>query len=153
VFGREKADSSSCKLAIRLKFAGSDMAFMRFEELRVFKAAEVFADEIWAIVNEWETFAKLTVGKQLVRSADSIGANIAEGTGRGTAKDNQRFVRMARGSLNESKYWLRRAFRRNLIEAESMEKFNKMVEEIGPSLNAYLKSLDRHSPSLGKTVS
>jgi four helix bundle protein len=129
------------------------MAFLRFEDLRVFKAVEVFADEIWDVVNTWETFAKLTVGKQLVRSADSIGANIAEGTGRGTAKDNQRFVRMARGSLNESKYWLRRAFRRNLIEAESMEKFNKMVEEIGPSLNAYLKSLDRHSPSLEKTVS
>jgi four helix bundle protein len=60
---------------------------------------------------------------------------------------------MARGSLNESKYWLRRAFRRNLIEAESMEKFNKLVEEIGPSLNAYLKSLERHSPPLGKTAS
>lgn len=49
----------------------------------------MFADEIWEIVNAWETFAKLTVGKQLVRSADSIGANIAEGTGGGTAKDNQ----------------------------------------------------------------
>ena len=77
------------------------MAFLKFEDLRVFKAAEAFADEIWDVVNEWETFAKLTVGKQLVRSADSIGANIAEGTGRGTAKDNQRFVRMARGSLHQ----------------------------------------------------
>jgi four helix bundle protein len=57
---------------------------------------------------------------------------------------------MARGSLNESKYWLRRASRRDLIEAGAMEKFNKMVEEIGPSLNAYLKSLDRPSSSLKK---
>jgi len=122
------------------------MAFMRLEELRVFKAAEVFADEIWATVNEWETFAKLTVGKQLVRSADSIGANIAEGTGRGTAKDNQRFVRIARGSLNETKYWLRRASRRKIIGPEQVEKLDKMIEEIGPSLNAYLKSLDRPSP-------
>jgi hypothetical protein len=44
------------------------MAFLRFEDLRVFKAAEVFADEIWEAVNTWETFAKLTVGKQLVRA-------------------------------------------------------------------------------------
>jgi four helix bundle protein len=145
VFGRDKADNSTCKLAIRFRLAGSDMAFLRFEELRVFKAAEVFADEIWAIVNEWETFAKLTVGKQLVRSADSIGANIAEGTGRGTDRDNQRFVRMARGSLNEAKYWLRRASRRKIIGPEQVEKMDKMIEEIGPSLNAYLKSLDRPS--------
>jgi four helix bundle protein len=50
---------------------------------------------------------------------------------------------MARGSLNEAKYWLRRASRRNLTEPEEMEKLNRMMEDIGPSLNAYLKSLDR----------
>jgi four helix bundle protein len=119
------------------------MVFLKFEDLRVFKAAETLSDKLWDIVIDWETFAKLTVGKQLVRSADSIGANIAEGTGRGTAKDNQRFVRMARGSLNEAKYWLRRASNRNLNEPEEADKLNRMMEEIGPSLNAYLKSLDR----------
>jgi len=128
------------------------MAFLRFEDLRVFKAAEAFADEIWDIVNELESFAKFTVGRQLVRSADSIAANIAEGTGRGTAKDNQRFVRMARGSLNEAKYWLRRAAHRKLIESGKVDQLNHMVEEIGPSLNAYLKSLDRSIFSTEKTA-
>ena len=128
------------------------MAFLRFEDLRVFKAGEAFADEIWDIVNAWETFAKLTVGKQLVRAADSIGANIAEGAGRGSSKDNQRFVRMARGSLNEAKYWLRRASYRNLIEPEQAEKLTKIIEEIGPSLNAYLKSLDRQASSPEKNA-
>jgi four helix bundle protein len=36
------------------------------------------------MVAEWETFAKETLGKQIVRSADSVGANISEGFGRGT---------------------------------------------------------------------
>ena len=45
------------------------MAFLQFEDLRVFKAAEALADEIWDVANGWGTFAKLTVGKQLVRSA------------------------------------------------------------------------------------
>ena len=123
------------------------MAFLKFEDLRVFKAAEALADEIWEIVSDWDTFAKLTVGKQLVRSADSIGANIAEGSGRGTAKDNQRFVRIARGSLNEAKYWLRRASNRNLIDSEKIDKLNQMIDNIGPTLNAYLKSLDQQSRS------
>jgi four helix bundle protein len=49
------------------------------------------------IVVKWSVFARDTVGKQLVKAADSVGANIAEGTGRGTFVDNRRFVRIARG--------------------------------------------------------
>jgi four helix bundle protein len=54
-------------------------------------------------------FAKDTVGKQMVRAGDSIGANIAEGSGRGSFQDNRRFIRIARGSLYETMHWLRRA--------------------------------------------
>jgi four helix bundle protein len=45
--------------------------------LQVYQLAEKLADEIWQIVQEWNQFAKDTMGKQIVRSADSIGANIA----------------------------------------------------------------------------
>ena len=80
------------------------MARTNFENLRVYQLAERLADAIWDIVSEWRSFAKDTVGKQVVRAADSIGANIAEGTGRGTYQDNRRFVRTARGSLNETQH-------------------------------------------------
>ena len=51
-----------------------------FEKLQVYKLAENLADGIWDVVRSWDYFAKDTVGKQMVKSADSIGANIAEGT-------------------------------------------------------------------------
>ena len=60
-----------------------------FESLRVYRLAENLADEIWKIVSQWDMFARDTVGKQIVRSADSIGANIAEGTGRNNYQDNR----------------------------------------------------------------
>ena len=85
------------------------MGRTNFENLKVYQLSENLADEIWAVVIEWDYFAKETVGKQIVRSADSIGANIAEGDGRGTYQENRRFMRIARGSLNETKHWLRRA--------------------------------------------
>ncbi len=119
------------------------MAFLRFEDLRVFKLAEKLCDDIWGIVTSWEYFEKNTVGMQLVKSADSIGANIAEGAGRGTHKDNKRFIRISRGSLNETKYWLRRAIRRNLIADQQSAFLGEMIDELGPSLNAYLKSIGR----------
>jgi four helix bundle protein len=85
------------------------MAKRRFEDLRVYQLAEQLADEIWSLVLRWDTLPRRTVGEQIVCAADSIGANIAEGTGRGTYQDNRRFVRIARGSFLETRHWLRRA--------------------------------------------
>lgn len=60
-----------------------------FEKLRVYKLAETLSDGIWDVVRAWDYLAKDTVGKQIIRAADSIGANIAEGTGRGSLQDNR----------------------------------------------------------------
>ena len=117
------------------------MGFRRFEDLDIFKLAETMADDLWTIVSSWNYFAKDTIGKQLVTAADSIGANIAEGAGRGTPKDNQRFVRIARGSLNETKYWVRRASQRDLLKSDQKDKIKVILDELAPRLNAYLKSI------------
>src|SRR6476620_11705037 len=93
-----------------------------FEDLEIYRLAEQLADTVWSLVIVWERFAKDTVGKQLVRATDSIGANIAEGVGRGSFQDNRRFVRIARGSLNETKHWLRRAYQRHLLGDAEIEK-------------------------------
>lgn len=112
-----------------------------FENLRVYSLAERLADEVWDLVSDWKDFPKSTVGKQLVRAADSIGANIAEGSGRGSYQDNRRFIRMARGSLKETQHWLRRAYRRKLINSEEVRIMKPLVDELAPRLNAYLKSI------------
>lgn len=117
------------------------MAKTNFESLQVYKLAERLADDIWAIVLKWNVFARDTVGKQLVKAADSIGANIAEGTGRGTFVDNRRFVRIARGSLNETQHWLRRAYKRQLLSSKEVGNLKPVVDELAPKLNAYLKSI------------
>ena len=90
---------------------------------------------------KWGAFARNTVGGQLVRSADSVGANIAEGCGRGSYQDNRRFIRMARGSLYETRHWLRRAFRRQLLSESQIKSLKPLIDELGPKLNAYLKSI------------
>jgi four helix bundle protein len=115
-----------------------------FENLRVYKLSEELADEIWTIVLRWDRFARDTVGKQIVRSADSIGANIAEGTGRHDFQDNRRFVKIARGSLNETQHFLRRAFRRNLLTSADVKKIKPLVDNLAPQLNSYWKSIGRN---------
>lgn len=119
------------------------MATVPFEQLEVYQLAEKISDEVWRIVLTWGNFAKDTVGKQLVRAADSIGANIAEGNGRGSFQDNRRFVRIARGSLNETKHWLRRAFMRGLLTETQVATLKPILAELAPRLNAYLNSITR----------
>ena len=127
------------------------MARTNFENLDVYRLAEDLADGIWKIALEWENFARDTLGKQLVRSADSIGANIAEGSGRGSYLDNRRFIKIARGSLHETKHWLRRAYRRKLLAENEIEKLKNIMEELAPRLNAYLNSIGK-SPKSQRTT-
>jgi four helix bundle protein len=120
-----------------------------FEKLRVYRLAEKLADEIWSIVVQWNAFARGTGGLQLVRSADSVGANIAEGTGKGSFQDNRRFVRTARASLNETRHWLRRAHKRKLITQEQVDRLKPLIDELAPMLNAYLRSIGTFSSGAG----
>jgi four helix bundle protein len=123
------------------------MARSNFENLDVYHLAEDLSDSVWDIVVKWNQLAQDTVGKQLIRAADGIGANIAEGAGRGTYRENSQFVKYARGSLYETKHWLRRAFRRKLLTQPQINRLKAMLDGLAPRLNAYLRSLHRRMPS------
>lgn len=112
-----------------------------FENLQIYKLSEKLSDQLWRIVVRWDVLARDTVGKQLVRAGDSIGANIAEGSGRGTDPEIRRFLRIARGSLYETQHWLRRAYRRKLLSSKQVDEILPLVQELVPKLNAYLKAI------------
>ena len=84
----------------------------RFENLEIYNLSERLEDLIWKLVLQWEYFAKDTIGKQIVDASDSVGANIAEGSGKGSDLEFKRYCKIARGSLFETKHWLRRAYKR-----------------------------------------
>jgi four helix bundle protein len=113
-----------------------------FESLRVYRLAEELGDKIWQIVVKRRGLARDTVGPQLVRSADGIGANVAEGSGRGTVTDNRRFVLMARGSLYETKHWLRRAYQRQILTSDEVTELKTLVDALTQVLKGYLRSLN-----------
>ena len=117
------------------------MARTDFQRLRVYRLAEQLADEVWTVVGTWEAFAKRTVGHQLTRAADSIGANIAEGAGRGSYLDDRRFVRIARGSLYETQHWLRRAYKRQLLSDEAVKAIGRRFEVLPPASMRILNRL------------
>jgi four helix bundle protein len=118
---------------------------MTLEELETYQLAEKMSDEIWSIVLGWDFFAKDTIGKQLVRAADSVSANLSEGYGRYFYKENKQFCYYSRGSLMETKTWIGKASRRNLINEQTSTELIKRLEIIHKKLNAYIKSIGRSS--------
>ncbi len=111
------------------------------EDLRVLRTAEEIADSVWEHVIQWDGFAKDTVGKQLARAADSIGANIAEAFGRFHFGQKVEFLYYARGSLFEAKYWVNRAAQRRLFLSNTVEELNARLTDLARQLNAYAKNL------------
>jgi four helix bundle protein len=111
------------------------------EDLQVLKTAETVADSIWKRVVEWDDFAKDVVGKQIARSADSIGANIAESFGRYNFGEKLQFLYYSRGSLFETKYWLNRTQTRGLMKAEEISEYAESLTALARQLNAFASGM------------
>ena len=116
-----------------------------FEDLDVYRLSENLGDRVWDIVSNWPDFPRNSVGYQLVKSADSIAANIAEGFGRFHFAENRQFARISRGSLYETRHWLRRAYKRNLLIEGEIREIRELLDELSPRLNAYITSIGRRS--------
>ena len=89
-----------------------------YRSLAAYRRSRELADEVHAIVRRWPAFDRELVGKQLIRAADSVSANIAEAAGRWTTTDRRRQLRIARGSLLEAEHWLEVAYARGLTETD-----------------------------------
>ena len=109
------------------------------EKLEVYQLSETFSDTVWNIVMAWDNFRKDTIGKQIVRSADSISANIAEGYGRYYYKESKQFFFYSRGSIQETKSWLSKCKRRKIIDVSKAEELLSEAEKILAKMNGYIK--------------
>jgi four helix bundle protein len=75
---------------------------MKLEELKMYQLGMAVGEEVWDIVLALNAFAKNTIGYQIVKSADSIAANISESEGVFHFGDRKRFLYYSRGSANET---------------------------------------------------
>ncbi len=110
------------------------------------------ANEVWEIVSEWQPFARETMGSQLVRATDSIGANIAECYGRFHYGEKLNFLYYARGSLFETKYWLNRCKQRKLLTDEVVEQYAARLSSLAQQLNNFANSLKQQRTDISNAT-
>jgi four helix bundle protein len=120
---------------------------MELEKLEVYQISMQLSELVWGIVSTWKHFEKETIGKQLVRSADSVSANISEGFGRFHFKDSRIFYYYARGSLFETKTWIIKANQRQLITPEEFAHLDSQIITLGIKLNRFISKIGTIPPN------
>ena len=113
---------------------------MRAGDLWIVRLSEHLSDQIGQWVKTLESPDLWSTGMQILRSADSVTANIVEGYGRSRAADKLRFYHMSRGSLEETLGWIRKARNRGLIDYSQGSKLLANYWRLSDSLQAFIRS-------------
>ena len=113
--------------------------YLKLNDISAYKASFLLSNYIWDIVVQWDYFAKDTIGKQFVRAADSISANIAEGFGRYGKKDKVKFYRYSFGSLKECFDWNEKSKIRKLLTENQYEHIFTELEKLPKEINWLIK--------------
>lgn len=106
-----------------------------FTRLEVWQRARAFARDVYSATVASPRAERFGLTSQLRESAISIGANIAEGSGRGSDTDYARFVRYAAGSANEAEHHLIVAYDLGYLAEADLERLRGNVRSIRSMLS------------------
>ena len=109
-----------------------------FQDLIVWQKAHQFVLTIYSLTAEFPKTEIYGLTCQIRRAAVSIPANIAEGFRKRTKPEKSRFLNIAQGSLEETRYYLILA--RDLHYRDTTPQLQQL-EEISKLLNAYNRRL------------
>jgi len=113
-----------------------------YRDLEVWKKGVRFSIEVYKVTDRFPDAERFGITNQLRRASASISANIAEGYGRETKKNYIQFLRIARGSLNETETFLYISFGLKYIDRETLNRILEKSAEIGKMLNSLIKKLN-----------
>ena len=112
-----------------------------FKNLKVWHKAHHLTLEIYRETHEFPKEEKFGLTSQLRRAASSIGANLAEGCGRISARDKARFFTIAMGSASEVQYHLLLAKDLNFLNESLYQELEKQINEVKKMLTPLIQKL------------
>lgn len=106
--------------------------------LEVWKKARALKNELFQLIQAFPSEERYRLSDQIVRCSRSVTANIAEGHGRFTSKDQIHFCIQARGSLSEVLNHLIDAYDCRYISEEKLLDLKSKIAEVERILNGYI---------------
>lgn len=117
---------------------------MDFKDLRIWQDSVDLTVNVYKLIDNFPSTEKYGLSSQLGRSVNSIGANIAESSGRYHFKDRINFLYHARGSLIETEHHLIVANKLGFISKDELSKISAIIKDLCVKLNNYIKSINKN---------
>ena len=129
------------------------MKIRTFEDLTVWQEAHKLTLEAYKLTLRFPGGEKYGIVSQLRRCSSAVPANIAEGFGRATTKELLRCLQIARGELEETRYFVLLSRDLGYVTPESYRSFGERCSGVGRLINALGSSLrKRLAPGAGPPV-
>ncbi len=114
------------------------------DNLHIYELSMKIGEKIWEIVNNWDSFAKETIGKQLVQKADSVACNLNKYYGNKNESDTSEKTYFTIVHLNEIKTLIAKATQRKLISEKEYNNISTQINVISFLLNKYVRSVKQN---------
>lgn len=119
------------------------MKIERFTDLRVWKQAHELTLLIYRLSEAFPRSERFGMISQIRRSASAVPANIAEGFGRRTTRELLRSIQIARGELEETRYFLILARDLGHVQPPEFDRAAAACDSVGKLINALGSSLSK----------
>ena len=117
------------------------MSNSSFTDLRVWRESIELATEVYELTATFPKHEIYSLTQQMRRASVSVPSNIAEGKGRGSARDFRQFLYQTRGSLLELQTQILIAERLNYASSERSRAVLDHASRVGRSLSGLINAI------------
>lgn len=117
------------------------MKIERFEDLEIWQEARVIAKQVFEITQNLPFSKDYKFKDQIRDSSGSIMDNIAEGFGRGGNKEFVQFLSIAKGSNDETRSQVYRAFDYQYIDEETKNDLVERSVQLSKKISSFIQYL------------
>jgi len=114
------------------------MGIKTFRDLLIWKKGMQLVKSIYKLTRSFPKSENYNLSSQMKRAAISIPSNIAEGFGRNTKKDFQRFLYIALGSIFELQTQIIISYEQNYINQQQYDSINELSREVERMLCSFM---------------
>lgn len=112
-----------------------------FRNLEIWQISVDLIKQIYLLASDFPSSEMFGLSSQIKRSANSVGANIAESSGRFHYKDRANFLFHARGSLIETEHHLFVSKELNFIAEEQFNLAMQTISKLSAKLNSFINKI------------
>ncbi len=117
------------------------MEQFRFRKWKVYQDSQKLFSDILAVVATLPSQYKYSLGDQVTRASLSIVLNVAEGSGKNSIKELNRFLDIAAGSAYETLACADTLLQNKFINQKQQESLEKQLESICSQIGGFKKKL------------